>query len=197
MAMRKALIMVVLNVAAITQSSNPWNRFVSTPSKITFEECQGQIRHTLSQSSGPETTITYIQVSALQTKFLSLVSRGNISAADLCLQLRPIFRGFVDQLELFDQALGRFLKRKPKAFLRLLQEFVEQDDKRMFEIGGMLGNYGDEFLGGLDQQIEETKERIRAIKSTPKEYYPAIRAKCLDTLERILDNLNVANREKH
>jgi len=189
-------VFILLTRHVESDTSNPWVDFVKRPTRKNFLTCQKQIKESLVRYKVGDTTATFRQFEAVETKFLSMTSVGNVYAAELCMQLYPLFQGHVDKLEFFDQSLGKFSKRNPKMFLKLMWQYLKEYDGRAISLRGILGNYGDEYVDKLDLQIEEAKGRLKIFETVPKDWFPEMQKRCVEELKEILDELINSEKER-
>lgn len=170
------------------QASNPWQKFVASPSRANFDLCNAQLSKALADATHGNSTMTLKQVTEIEVQFLSLVRNGNEYAAELCFQLYPIFAAYPADLEFFSESLGSFLKVHPDSFLRLLDKYNRQYGKRIVS-ARIVGNLGAALVDKTDKQLEEANERIRALESIRDTSYSDLKNECIKILKELKSEL--------
>lgn len=160
---------------------NVWEDFIQEPNEINFIVCQQQIEESLFEDCEPYLSTTTVQLTedCKIWKVLKLVENGNIYAIELCFQLYPLFIGYPNYLEFFDIYLGRLIEKDPELFLRLLDKYL---GKSFHSLGGILCNYGEEFVDKFDEKIVETQKRVKALQKVQNKSLIKIRDQCIDVL---------------
>jgi hypothetical protein len=199
--MSKIIVLFVLTSFTFNQENgnqNIWKEFVRLPSKAHFENCSKQIEVSLTKKVLAESTLTYTQLMAdgTMSHFLKKVESGNKYAAELCLRLYPLFRGYVNDLEYFDISMGIFFKKKPKEFLKLLDKYMKAYNGRYIDCK-IIASLGEKFV---DKELERTSElqsRLRILENVPNDYFPDIREKCRKYLRETIDSKKKNGRKMH
>jgi hypothetical protein len=101
--------------------------------------------------------------------------------------VRLAFRLFAESdgeySEILDIMLGRLIRIDPMLFLEELKG-QEQNTK---EMGGLLGNVGQEYVDRLGGRIYEVEQRIAALMTVTDPELLEIRAACVDELNSMLE----------
>jgi hypothetical protein len=97
-----------------------------------------------------------------------------------------LFYGHSELQEFFNIHLGRLIKTDPEFFLRSFKRYVYRNRQYLYDVNGMLGNYGDEFVDNSDKQLNETKKRIESLERVKGERYKEVRDYCIDILKTFL-----------
>jgi hypothetical protein len=165
---------------------NPWSDFVKNPGQITYEICRQQVIESLSAKGdySSSTTVRELLEGHLIGRLLRLVEEGNAYAGHLVFQLYPLFTGYPDLTETFGISLGKLIKKDPELFLSLLERYLPRDKSRKYVMGGILANYGDNFVDESEKQVQETQERIAALRKVREANLEKIRDECVDLLKR-------------
>jgi hypothetical protein len=185
----RSLLFAVLSLVVFSdvaaENQNVWQIFVREPSEANYKICEDQIKDSLSgrykQFQSP--TFSQLMESSLG-KVLALVESGNIYASHLCFQFFPLFDGYPDIQEHINVSRGRLIKVNPQLFVELLAKYQKVSEMTDADLGTILGNYGDEYVDEWEKKVQETKERIEALKRSKG--YEDIRSRCIHVLEQKL-----------
>jgi hypothetical protein len=172
--------------SAVEKGGTIWTAFVLKPNASNYEICQMQINDSLSGKYKALHSPTYLQLLENDSvwKLLELIDRGNRYAAELCFQFYPLFYGHSELQEFFNIHLGRLIKTDPEFFLKSFKEYVYKNSKYTYDVNGLLGNYGDEFVDNPNKQLGETKKRIESLERIKKEHYMEVRDYCIGILRK-------------
>jgi hypothetical protein len=171
--------------------NNIWIIFSENPTKSNFEPCQEQLLDSIAgEQSGRYKHFkspTYLDLTApfqfeshqgkVSSKFFILIANGNAYASELGFQLYPIFRNNPEVTEFLNIYLGQLIRRNPTMFLKLLKK--HRNNISDISLGGLLGNYGGEFVDKPEKMLNETEKRIIALKSVKNENLITLRDRCL------------------
>ena len=185
-----AQVFVLFLVCFVTCSGkgrgNIWVTFVVEPNESNYKICQKQIEDSLSGKYESFKSPTYIQLveNELIGNILKLIDNGNSYAADLCFQFYPLFYGHSELQEFFNIHLGKLIKNDPEFFLMLFKKYVYKNKKYIYDVNGLLGNYGNEFVDNFERQRRETQERIESLRRVKSEDYKEVRDYCIGILKK-------------
>ena len=165
---------------------NIWLLFAREPNEAHYHQCQDLINDSL---AGPyeeyqSPAFTSLMADRALGELLDLTETGSIYAAHLSFQIYSLFYpGYPNILEHINISLGNFLKKDPESFLKLLKTYVlKKKNDVYYDLNGMLGNYGDEFVDDSAKQLKETEERISVLESVNQTDLIDIQKKCLEYL---------------
>jgi len=163
---------------------NIWLKFTRQPNEANYRQCQDLVNDSL---TGPyekyhSPAFTSLMADHALGALLDLTEAGNSYAAHLCFQIYPLFYpGYPNILEDLDISCGKFLKKDPVTFLTLLKTYVIDGKKEVYyDLNGILGNYGEEFVDDSEKKLQETEERIKALESVDRKDLIDIQNKCLE-----------------
>jgi hypothetical protein len=97
--------------------------------------------------------------------------------------LRPKADGAV--AECIDTALGSTISGHPQLFLEELKRSGQHEG-----LDGLLGGLGSDFVDNFPKQVQELRERKRALESVRSEALVGLRDKCVGILELEIQRMN-------
>jgi len=171
---------------AVEKGRTIWAAFVLKPNASNYKICQEQINDSLSGKYKALNSPTYVQLLKNDSvwKVLELIDRGNRYAAELCFQFYPLFYGHSELQEFFNIHLGRLIKTDPEFFLKSFKKYVYRNSKYTYDVKGLLGNYGDEFVDNPEKDLGETKRRIESLERVKEKDYIEVRDYCIGLLKK-------------
>ena len=191
------MVLLLFPILVYSQTTNPWQSFVSSPNKVSFKKCEAQIKMSIPQVSDYDSTVTLLQVSEVEYRFLRLVAKGDALAMELCFQLYRIFPpGYAADREHFNGALGMSATHNPKAFLSLLCKYAHldpfYDGTHYVDIDAsfLILGVSDDLLDRLAKQKTEFTRRLTAIENVSETNCLTIKQKCMEELRKKIETLD-------
>lgn len=185
---------IVPNTSSAQSNQDPWKAFVASPNDTNFQKCEQQIKLSHGKDSKKHSMMILNHASAIQANLLELVKEGNKYAMELCIQLYKIFAGYPSDLENFDEALGKSVRKNPKTFVYLVCRYHNLFDEKdsPLDLGHILGHTPEELIDNFDGMKKEEMERIKAIESVQvrDSSCAAVKKSCIDALNRVIDDLS-------
>ena len=190
----KSKFTLVLLFSILIQESHGdiWGDFITQPNEIYYNNCQNFINNVIDDSSSSylnQLADSMIN-SGIILKILEYTEKGDFYSANLCFPMFKILRGYPQYLEFIDISLGKFLRAYPTKFLSILNIYVNSSLSKYFDIGSIIGNYGDDYIDNNDSIRRETEARILILESVENRYLYHVRSICLDRLREKLDRYN-------
>lgn len=193
----KTYLCLLIPCIAFSQVKNPWEQFIVSPNGDTFVKCDAQIAHSIPLVSDRDSTITLIQVSRIEDRFLGIVMEGNPFAMELCFKLYRIFPpGYAADREYFNGALGMSATRSPGAFLRLLSKYEKLDpyfDGTSYvdvDVGAITVGVSPQLLDNMAGKREEYRQRLSAILCVRDSTHIKTKNKCVMLLKEAIESLD-------